>query len=110
MATPKNPVRRILVVDDDPLVCDSITRLLEVDGHHVETAASGETALVLFEKGDFDLILTDYKMPGMNGDVLAAAIKALDPNQAIGMFTGYTEAMQSLDRPLPGVDLVSSKP
>jgi CheY-like chemotaxis protein len=110
MVTPGISAQRILVVDDDPLVCDSIRRMLAVDGHVVETALSGEQALALFEIRKFDLILTDYGMPVMKGDKLAAAIKALVPNQPLGMFTGYAEAMQSSDQPLPGVDLVISKP
>ena len=98
------------MVDDDPLVCDSIRRMLAVDGHVVETAISGEQALALFAIGKFDVVLTDYGRPVMKGDKLAAAIKARVPNQPIGMFTGYAEAMQPSDHPLPGVDLVISKP
>jgi CheY-like chemotaxis protein len=103
-------MKRILVVDDDPLVCQSIGMMLAVDGHQIETAANGQQALALFEVGKFDVILTDYEMPIMKGDRLAAAIKALAPNQAIGMVTGYAETMQSLGGSLPGVDLVLLKP
>jgi CheY-like chemotaxis protein len=110
MVAPGTPAQRILVVDDDPLVCDSIGRMLALDGHHVETAISGEQALALFEIGKFDLILTDYGMPVMKSDKLAPAIKALAPNQPLGMFTGYAEAMQPSGQPMPGVDLVISKP
>jgi two-component system response regulator MprA len=110
MATPSISALRILVVDDDPVVCDSVMRMLAFDGHQVEMATSGEQALALFEIGKFDLILTDHEMPVMKGEKLAATIKALAPHQPIGMFTGYAEAMQSSDPPLPGVDLVISKP
>ena len=98
------------MVDDDPLVCDSIRRMLAVDGHVVETASSGEAALELFQKAKFDLIIVDYKMPGMNGDELAAAIKALDPHQPIVMVTAHPETLASSGNPLVGVDLVISKP
>ena len=110
MATPGVFAQRILVVDDEPLVCDSVRRMLAFDRHRVETATSGDQALALFEIGKFDLILTDYEMSVMKGDKLAAAIKALAPNQPIGLFTGCAEAMPSSDQPLPGVDLVISKP
>ena len=71
---------------------------------------SGEQALALFEIGKFDLILTDYAMAGMKGDKLAAALKALAPNQPVGMLTCCAEAMRPSDQPPPGVDLVISKP
>jgi DNA-binding NarL/FixJ family response regulator len=61
MVTPGISARRILVVDDDPLVCDSIRRMLAVDGHVVETASSGEAALELFQKAKFDLIIVSGK-------------------------------------------------
>ena len=110
MARPNISALRILVVDDDPIVCDSVRRMLAFDGHQVETATSGEQALALFEIGKFDLILTDQEMPLMKGDKLAAAIKALAPSQPIGVFTGYAEAIQPSDPPLPGVNLVIGKP
>ena len=110
MTTSTNAGRRILVVDDEPLVCESIRRMLAVDGHQVETATSGEAALALFGKDRFDLIIVDYELPLMNGDKVAVAIKALDPNQPIVLITAYAEALQSAATPLPGVDLVISKP
>jgi len=110
MATPRNTVWRVLVVDDEPLVCDSIEWMFAVDGHLVETATSGKQALAIFEIGKFALIIVDCQMPGMNGDELAAAIKALDPNQTVVMITAYPEMLASWDNPLVGVDLVLSKP
>ena len=50
--------------------------MLLFDGHRVETAANGEEALALFQKGNFDLTMLDYEMPKMKGDQLAAAIKS----------------------------------
>ena len=110
MATSSITTQRILVVDDEPLVCESIRRMLAVDGHQVETATSGEAALALFGKDRFDLIIVDYELPLMNGDKVAVAIKALDPNQPIVLITAYAEALQSAATPLPDVDLVISKP
>lgn len=110
MATSGKAGWRILVVDDEPLVCDSIRRMLALDGHQVEMASNGEAALALFGKGRFGLIITDYELPLMNGDELAVAIKALDPNQPIALITAYAEALQSTGAALAGVDLVISKP
>jgi CheY-like chemotaxis protein len=102
--------QRILVVDDEPMVCDSVRMMLVGDGHEVETAGSGEAALAIFEERRFDLVIVDYELPLMNGDKVAVAIKALDPNQPIVLITAYAEALQSAATPLPGVDLVISKP
>src|SRR5262245_16106049 len=56
--------KRILVVDDEPLVCDSVKWMLLSFGHEVEAVTSGEQALALFDKSKFDLVIIDYLMPG----------------------------------------------
>jgi len=110
MATSSTIGRRILVVDDDPLVCDSIRLILASDGHSVEIATTSEAALAHFKTSSFDLIIVDYQLPGMKGDKLAEAVKALHPNLPIALITAYAESLQSARVPLPGVDLVISKP
>jgi CheY-like chemotaxis protein len=110
MAAPGTVTRRILVVDDDPLVADSIRRMLQFDGHKVELAADAEEALALFSQQNFDLTLVDYEMPKMKGDQLAAAIKAIRPSQPIVMFTGYAEAVRATIGSLSGVDVILGKP
>ena len=102
--------KRILVVDDQPMVCESIRLMLAADGHAVETALNGQAALDLFKKGRFDLTVVDYELPDMNGAELSAAIKALDPKQRILMITAYAEMLASSGKLLTGVDLVLSKP
>jgi CheY-like chemotaxis protein len=110
MAVPKTEARRILVVDDEPFVCDAVKMMLTFDGHRVETANSGKEALTLLEKEKFDLVITDYAMPVMKGDQLAAAIKSRAPNQPIVMITAYAEMLQASGNALSGVDFVISKP
>src|SRR6266699_1258354 len=97
--------RHILVVDDDALVCETVTMVLQLDGHFVDTASSGAQALDLFQPGKFDLIITDFFMPAMCGDQLAAAIKSRSPSQMVMMLTAYPEKI-SRDRPLTVVDLL----
>jgi CheY-like chemotaxis protein len=104
------PQRRILVVDDEPFVCDAVKMMLAFDGHTVETASNAKEALALFEKSKFDLVITDFAMPTMKGDELALAIKARDPKQPVVMITAYAEMLQSSSSPLPGVDFLISKP
>ena len=110
MKMPAIPQRRILVVDDEPLVCDAIEMMLDFDGHVVETVGSGKDALARLEKSKFDLVITDFEMPTMKGDELAAAIKARNPKQPVIMITAYAEMLQAAGNPLSGVDLVVSKP
>jgi CheY-like chemotaxis protein len=100
----------ILVVDDEPSVCEAIKMMLEHDGHNVQMANNGSEALVLLEQCRFDLVTTDFSMPGMNGDALAAAIKERLPNQPILMISGNAAREKSSGNPLLAVDLVVSKP
>jgi CheY-like chemotaxis protein len=110
MKEPAITPRRILVVDDEPLVCDAVKMMLAFDGHEVESASGGKAALALLEKSHFDLVLTDYDMPAMKGDELAAAIKARSPQQPVVMITAYADVLRASGNPLTGVDLVIGKP
>jgi CheY-like chemotaxis protein len=102
--------RQILVVDDEPAVCGAIKMLLEHDGHTVQTADGGETALAMLEQGKFDLIVTDYRMKGMNGVELARLIKERQPHLPIVMATAFADEFTVLGKPPEGVDFVISKP
>ena len=110
MTVPAPAQRRILVVDDEPFVCDAVKMMLAFDGHVVETANSGAQALVILERGKFDVVITDFAMPLMKGDELAAAIKARNPKQPVVMITAYAEMLQASSNPLPGIDFMISKP
>jgi CheY-like chemotaxis protein len=104
------PRRRILVVDDEPFVCDAVRMMLAFDGHDVETATNGKEALAKFDQGMFDVVITDFSMPVMKGDELAMELKARNPKQPVVMITAYAEMIQSSGNPLTGVDFVISKP
>ena len=106
----EKPVWRILVVDDEPAVGKAIKMMLEHDGHKVQTANSGKEALSLLEQGRYDLVTTDFAMQGMKGDALAVAIKQRLPNQPVLMISANGAIAQSFGEPLPGVDMVISKP
>ena len=80
--------KRILIVDDEPLVCESLRLALGIDGHVSEVVYSAEEALAQFGLGKFDVVFIDFKMPGMKGDQLAREIKTRDPAQTIILLTG----------------------
>ena len=96
---------KMLVVDDEPSVCDCISMILSLEGHEVVTANSGREALALFVKGNYDLVFTDYSMPGMTGVQLATQIKSIAPDQPIMMITG----LAPVDTP-KAVDMILNKP
>jgi CheY-like chemotaxis protein len=101
---------RILVVDDEAVVRTSISDVLAVDGHTVDSASNGVEGLEKVAAGWFDLVITDRAMPEMNGDQFAAAVKRMLPGKPIVMLTGFGELMAARgDRPT-GVDVVVSKP
>src|SRR6266850_681281 len=65
---PSVTAKRILVVDDEPFVCESIKMLLAYDGHEVLTASGGTEALTRFDPEKIQIVFTDFAMPGMKGD------------------------------------------
>lgn len=83
---------RILVAEDDDAIRGLVVRALEQDGHHTEDAADGAQALdTLTRNGDFDLLLTDIKMPVMNGIDLALAAGRKRPEMTILLMTEYAD-------------------
>jgi CheY-like chemotaxis protein len=98
--------KRILLVDDERLVRESIGRLLSKDEHTVVEANNGVEALSLFTRGQFDLVMTDFEIPFLKGSELAAKIKQMAPGQPILMITGYGKR-RGPDNP---VDAVLQKP
>ena len=98
--------KRILLVEDEGLVRELVGRLLARDEHTVVHANNGVEALSLFTRGQFDLVMTDFEIPFMKGNELAARIKQLAPWQPILMITGHGK------RPGPDnpVDAVLNKP
>jgi len=102
--------KHILVVDDEPLVSESIQMLLENDDYVVHQVESGYLALAMFAEGRYDMIFTDYCMPEMRGDKFAAAIKRMCPTQPIVMITAFPEKLQTSANALGGVDSFICKP
>ena len=81
--------RRILVVDDEAIVRRSVCRIFEGTEFEVETAPSGRAALEVIQQRPFDLVITDLKMPGMNGIEVLKAIRVLQPGTPVILITGY---------------------
>jgi len=84
---------RILIAEDEEAVRAMCARALVTDGHHVETACDGSEALEILirERGRFDLLLTDVRMPVMDGIALALAAARDFPDLTILLMTGYAD-------------------
>jgi CheY-like chemotaxis protein len=110
VSTHSGPLR-FLVVDDDPGMREVISEYLQIDGHRVDTAGDGEQALRLCAVGDYDVVITDRAMAGMNGLELAGLMKADRPDRPVILLTGFAGVMHDDVPPQPAsVDLVLAKP
>lgn len=87
----------ILIVEDEPLVCETIELILSDRGYDVLTAADGAGALRVVAEQPVDLLFTDVAMPGMNGFQLAAEAKRLRPELRVLFMTGYDERTEADD-------------
>ena len=81
---------RIFVVDDDRDHAESLAEILELRGYTAEIACSGEEAVERFRVADFDLVLMDVKLPGMNGVETFFAFRELRPDARVIMMTGFS--------------------
>ena len=85
----ENNCLRILLVDDEPIVHQTISPYLKDCGHCVENAAEGHTALKLIEGNDYDLALINIRMPGMDGLALLSKIEKIRPELSPIIITGH---------------------
>ena len=97
----------ILIVDDEPYVREMLSEALTRDGHRTATAVNGLQALqVLDEQGPFDVVLTDYRMPIMDGRELTRAILARREALPVVMVSGdpdvllFREVFTALEKPI----------
>jgi DNA-binding NtrC family response regulator len=93
------PKARLLIVDDDPIVRDSLGQWFDSEGYQVETIASGREVLSQAARDRWDLALLDIKMPGMDGMELQSRLREIDPELPLIIMTGYASvdtAVQAL--------------
>lgn len=80
---------RLLIVEDEETLCQSLKRVLEREGHTVDTVNNAESAHEIFEAGFYDVIITDIILPGMTGIELLKRIKEKLPEQIVVLMTAY---------------------
>lgn len=82
-------MRKVLVVDDDPVVGESFNRVLTGKGYAVITVQNGQEAMEKLESEQYDVVFTDLRMPGMTGLEVAERVKARQPWTPVVIVTGY---------------------
>lgn len=87
------------------MVCHAVKMMLEFDGHLVTTVNGPKEALGVFKPGAYDVVLTDFAMPGMTGRDLIKEIHKIDPSQRTVVITAYAEVL-----PATGANMVIPKP
>ncbi len=101
---------RVLVVDDQEIICELICEHLRADNHQPEALSEPQTAMEKIRNGGFDLLITDQSMPGMSGEQLARAVKAEIAALPIILLTGFGEEIKAQGKLPEGIDLVVGKP
>ncbi len=101
---------KILVVDDEPKICHLIKELLKREGYQSDTSLSGDEALQMIKEYNYQLLLTDLKMPGIDGLELVRKAKKERPEISTIMVTGYATIETAVQSLRHGVDDYITKP
>jgi CheY-like chemotaxis protein len=106
----------ILLVDDDPILLRSLREILELDGHRIVAADSGQDGIHAFRTAllpggkPFSVVITDLGMPHVDGRQVAATVKQVAPTTPVILLTGWGERLLAEGHTVPHVDRVLSKP
>jgi CheY-like chemotaxis protein len=103
-------LRKVLVVDDDPVVSHSFHRVLEHEGYVVVSAANAAEALSKLDEGQYDVVYSDIRMPGMSGLELAEKVKARRTWTPVVIITGYGNEASETRAKAAGVTAFLHKP
>jgi len=110
VARPMPNPARILVIDDDPEVADTLALLLSGAGHMVETALNGAVGIERYRQRRFDCVVTDLVMPGLTGLTVGRAIKDQDPGAYVILLTAQAEQLDAGQTAAAGIDRLMTKP
>jgi CheY-like chemotaxis protein len=107
-ATHQAAAGNILLVDDNKLGLTARKCVLEELGHRIATASNGADALEQFSNESFDLVVTDYKMPRMDGLEFIVKLRKIDPGMPVILISGFVDAL-GLSEENTGADVVIQK-
>lgn len=100
----------ILVVDDDPVACDLLKETLQSENYLVDTAANGLDALKIVRDGSYNILITDFIMPMLDGLSLLIKAKAELPNLQVILMTASRQEAILIEAKRQGADAVIPKP
>ena len=101
---------RLLIIDDEAVIRDGLKRVLEGESFVVETCSSGFHAIEIMQQREFDLIITDLKMPGMSGMEVLKNVRTLQPDIPVILITGYASVDTAVEAMKNGASDYISKP
>lgn len=96
-ATTPAPSRKIAIVDDEPIIRSLLERLLKLAGYETTAYPDGEAALDACQKGAFDLLITDLRMPGINGFELMENLKSSKPCLPVIILTAHGDVDTAIE-------------
>ena len=99
--------RRILIVDDNLALAENIAEILQLDGHTTEVATSAEEALARFSKSDPDFVVTDYRLPGINGADLVRQVRQARAGARVVVMSAYTDERTISDAQSSGATFIA---
>jgi DNA-binding NtrC family response regulator len=88
---------RLLIVEDEDTLCESLQRVLRREGYEVDGADSAESAFTLLETRSYDLIITDIILPGISGIELLAQYRKKNPTQKVMVITAYASLTSAVE-------------
>lgn len=100
----------ILIVEDDEKMREALRQIMQREGYVAETAGSGEEAMGLFKQGHFDLVISDLKLPGIDGMEALRALRGFRPQTAFIIITAYATIDSAVQAMKEGAEDYISKP
>lgn len=101
---------RVLIVDDQEVICELISEHLIADGHQPTITLDAEAAIQSLTDSKFDLVITDQSMPGMNGIQLGEVVKEMNPATPVILLTGFGDDLKVNGQMPKGIDIIVGKP
>lgn len=102
--------KKILVVDDDQNVLETVSRFLSMNGYSVDTAQTGKEAIAKSRDHFYNLVVLDIRLPDMDGTELLTAMRDTEPKMVKIMFTGYPGYQNAVESLNKGADAYVTKP